>query len=257
MRSTASLDEAAHVTGGYVFDEQQLSQLKAQARKIVGHGGDTARISAYARTSLAPWFALGRDPPARLPPLAPQRLGVTWRTARLEDGDVVLRAWKDGDQELLGTSQRDPVVGRYFGRRLDVSEGDPLPDDPDAPVFAILEAGTVVGVIWFARGVRPFEVGYYLHPDAWGRGLATRALARVSEWMLDERGEERIVLHTHPEQRPARKRSRTEPATSRTAPSIRTRHFKDGTTRALQLRARAATACRPHVTLNTGKKGRS
>ncbi len=59
VRSTASLDEAAHVTDGYVFDEQQLSQLKAQARKIVGHGGDTARISAYARHSLAPWFALG------------------------------------------------------------------------------------------------------------------------------------------------------------------------------------------------------
>ena len=59
VRSTASLDEAAHVTSGYVFDEQQVAQLKAQARKIVGHGGDTARISAYARTSLAPWFALG------------------------------------------------------------------------------------------------------------------------------------------------------------------------------------------------------
>jgi hypothetical protein len=59
VRSTASLDEAAHVTNGYVFDEHQVAQLKARARKIVGHGGDTARISAYARTSLAPWFALG------------------------------------------------------------------------------------------------------------------------------------------------------------------------------------------------------
>ena len=158
---------------------------------------------------------------------------MTWRTARLEDGDVVLRAWKDGDQELLGTSQRDPVVGRYFGRRLDVSEGNPLPDDPDAPVFAILEAGTVVGVVWFARGVRPFEVGYYLHPDAWGRGLATRALERVSRWMLEERGEERIVLHTHPDN--VRSQAVAHRAGYRPDGTVDPyANFKDGTTRALR-----------------------
>src|SRR5262249_58755923 len=69
----------------------------------------------------------------------------------------------------------------------------------DAPVFAIVADGAVVGVIWFGRGVRPFEVGYYLRRDAWGRGLATRSLRLVTDWMLRERGVDRIVLCTHPE----------------------------------------------------------
>jgi ribosomal protein L11 methyltransferase len=123
---------------------------------------------------------------------------VDRRSARLSEGDLELRPWEDGDQERLGTSLSDPVVGRYFGKRLDVADGAPLPDDPDAPIFAIVAGGAVVGVIWFARGIRPFEVGYYLHPDVWGRGLATRSLSLVSDWMLNVLDERCVVLHTHP-----------------------------------------------------------
>jgi len=123
---------------------------------------------------------------------------IDWRSARLSEDDLELRPWEDGDQDRLGTSLSDPLVGRYFGKRLDVAEGAPLPDDPDAPIFAIVAGGAVVGVIWFARGIRPFDVGYYLHPDVWGRGLATRSLSLVSDWMLSVLGERRVVLHTHP-----------------------------------------------------------
>jgi [ribosomal protein S5]-alanine N-acetyltransferase len=148
----------------------------------------------------------------------------------LRDGELVLRPWSDGDQELLGTSLRDPELGRYIGRRLD---DGPLPDDPEAPTFAIVETGSVVGVIWFGRGVRPFEVGYYLRRDAWGRGLATRSLRLVSSWMLAERGEDSIVLHTHPE-------NERSQAVALRAGFVRDgitdpyAHFKDGTTRALR-----------------------
>jgi RimJ/RimL family protein N-acetyltransferase len=157
----------------------------------------------------------------------------SWRAAVLRDGDLALRPWRDGDQELLGVSLADEVVGRYFGCRLDVAEGQPPPADPDAPIFALVESGGVVGVIWFGRGIRPFEVGYYLHPAAWGRGLATRSLRLVSDWMLDEIGEELIVLHTHPDnvrsQAVARRVGyRTDGATEPYA------RFKDGTTRALR-----------------------
>ena len=158
---------------------------------------------------------------------------MDWRAARLVSDGLLLRPWEPGDQDLLGTSTRDPEIGRYLGDRLDVADGAPLPDDPDAPIFAIVEAGAVVGVLWFGRGIRPFEVGYYLHPAAWGRGLATRSLALVSDWMLHERGEERIVLHTHP----GNVRSQAVAlragyrADGEVDPYAR---FKDGTTRALR-----------------------
>ncbi len=123
-------------------------------------------------------------------------MSLQWRDRVLVDGDLVLRAWEDGDQELLGTSQRDPEIGRYFGRAVDE---DSIPDDADAPVLAITDGGAVVGVLWFRRGARPFEVGYYLRQDCWGRGLATRSLRLVSDWLLDEPGVEEIVLCTHPD----------------------------------------------------------
>ena len=112
---------------------------------------------------------------------------MSWREHRLIDEDIILRPWEDGDQESLGTSQRDPEIGRYFGRAIDYVEGETLPDDPDAPVFAIVEDGAVLGVIWFRRGARPFEVGYYLRQDCCGRGARDEeSLARVR---VDARGD--------------------------------------------------------------------
>lgn len=58
-RSTELLQDAARASGGFVFDEQQLGRLKAQARQIVGHGATTTEhTSAYARVALAPWLVL-------------------------------------------------------------------------------------------------------------------------------------------------------------------------------------------------------
>ncbi len=118
-----------------------------------------------------------------------------WREVVLRRGSVEVRAWRDGDADAVATSPGDPVTGRYFGRAL---SGPPLAvDDPDAPMFAIVRDGSAVGRIWFRPGVRPFEVGYFVRTDMWGRGTATTALSLVAEWMLGE-GVEEIVLFTHP-----------------------------------------------------------
>jgi RimJ/RimL family protein N-acetyltransferase len=87
-------------------------------------------------------------------------MSLQWPDLVLVDGDLVLRAWRDGDQERLGTSQRDPEIGRYFGRATDLA---------------------------------------YLRQDCWGRGLATRSLCLVSDWLLGEPGVHEIVLCTHPD----------------------------------------------------------
>jgi RimJ/RimL family protein N-acetyltransferase len=108
----------------------------------------------------------------------------------LGDGDLVLRPWRDADREEVGVWLDDPVVGEFFGLPPGGLATDP---DPDAPSFAIVEHGRTVGRIWFAWHKRPFEVGYFLRPDAWGRGLATRALILVRDWMAQP-----LVLCTHP-----------------------------------------------------------
>jgi len=109
----------------------------------------------------------------------------------LRDGDLVLRPWQEGDAETVGVGPgSDGEVGRYFGLPFG---GFPAEPDPEAPWFAIVADGVAVGRIWCAAHARPFEVGYFLHPSAWGRGLATRSLILVRDWMAQP-----LVLCTHP-----------------------------------------------------------
>ena len=108
----------------------------------------------------------------------------------LSEGDLVLRPWRDADADEIGVTPGSPEIGEFFGAPFDGVWPDP---DPDAPWFAIVEEGRAVGRIWFAPHKRPLEVGYYLHPDAWGRGLATRALILVRDHMGQP-----LELCTHP-----------------------------------------------------------
>jgi RimJ/RimL family protein N-acetyltransferase len=148
--------------------------------------------------------------------------------AEIDDGDLLLRPWQDGDRAEIGVWLDDEEIGRYFGLPLD---GFPE-QDPDAPAFAIVERGAPVGRIWFAGHKRPFEVGYWLREDVWGRGLATRSLVLVCGWMA-EQGETEIELCTHPEnERSQRVAARAGfEAAGEIAEYAR---FKDGTTRALR-----------------------
>lgn len=121
---------------------------------------------------------------------------MDWRNTTLRSDEVTVRPWKDDDGEAIGTSPRDPVTGRYFGRSL---TEPPSEDDPDAASFTICQSDDPVGRIWLKPGARPFEIGYLLRTDAWGKGIATRALSLVAEWLLQQSGVEQLVLFTHPE----------------------------------------------------------
>jgi RimJ/RimL family protein N-acetyltransferase len=146
----------------------------------------------------------------------------------LRDADLVLRPWSEEDAEAVGLTPASAEIGRYFGRPFG---GFPAPD-PEAPSFAIVAGGVPVGRIWCAAQRRPFEVGYFLRPETWGRGLATRSLVLVRDWLLAS-GETSVVLCTHPGNE--RSQRVAERAGFRPDGEIAEyARFDDGTTRALR-----------------------
>jgi GNAT superfamily N-acetyltransferase len=146
----------------------------------------------------------------------------------LADDDLVLRPWSEEAAAAVALTPASPEIGRYFGPAVG---GFPEPD-PEAPAFAIVVDGVPVGRIWCAAQKRPFEVGYFLRPEAWGRGHATRSLCLVRDWLL-ESGETSVVLCTHP----ANERSQRVAARAGFRPDGEIpeyAYFRDGTTRALR-----------------------
>ena len=146
----------------------------------------------------------------------------------IRDGDLRLRPWSSRDAEAVALTPASPEIGRYFGAPF----GGFADPDPDAPSFSIVADGVPVGRIWFAAWKRPFEVGYFLRPDARGRGLATRSLRLVSEWLLGQ-GEHAIVLCTHPANERSQ-RGAERAGYRRDGEIAEYARFKDGTTRALR-----------------------
>jgi hypothetical protein len=56
---------------------------------------------------------------------------VDWRDVTLQHAEVEVRASLESDGETIGTSPRDPVTGRFFGRALN---GPTIGvEDEDAP----------------------------------------------------------------------------------------------------------------------------
>ena len=56
--SGAALARLAATTHGQAFEESDLSGIERAAREDVGHAAAQARVSAYSRIPLAPWFVL-------------------------------------------------------------------------------------------------------------------------------------------------------------------------------------------------------
>jgi RimJ/RimL family protein N-acetyltransferase len=127
----------------------------------------------------------------------------------LTDRVVELRPWGEpGDVEVLTAACNDRAIAEFLDQipwpyteedarayielcRIGWRQGSPTN-------FAIVEAGDAVGAI----GVRwldgldagTAEVGYWMSPEARGRGLCSRALRLVSRWALEEAGAQRLQL---------------------------------------------------------------
>jgi RimJ/RimL family protein N-acetyltransferase len=122
-----------------------------------------------------------------------------------ETDRVILRPWRLDEADRFFDMHRRVEVERWIGEQpmTDLAEAEPdiqwmldqLAADPRFGYWAVVErtvgvpAGTVL-LKPLKNGAPQIEIGWHLHPDSWGRGLATEAagalLARGFELGLAE-----------------------------------------------------------------------
>lgn len=103
---------------------------------------------------------------------------------------VVVRPWRIDEADRFFDMHRRTEVARWIGGHpmVDRSEAvrsiernsDRLADDPRFGFWAVIERSTGVpaGSVLLKplpEGAGEIEIGWHLHPDSWGRGLATDA----------------------------------------------------------------------------------
>jgi len=128
----------------------------------------------------------------------------------LADGRVTLRPWETDDAGFMAHASADPDISRYNGRhdrrgfpepQLTVVAASAVIDgfaaiwqnfaatgDPTGVAFAVVDdgSGALVGCCgvdgWSDTDVAQF--GYWLAPQARGRGCATRAATLMTQWLF-------------------------------------------------------------------------
>jgi ribosomal-protein-alanine N-acetyltransferase len=123
----------------------------------------------------------------------------------LTDGVVTLRPPEDRDLEAIEQGINDREVVLWFGHsRLTAGEILELNRirwrQGTGATFAICEDDDrCIGHVWLnLADQRRGGVGYWLLPEARGRGLATRSVRLVSRWGLRDLGLARLAVHTEP-----------------------------------------------------------
>jgi RimJ/RimL family protein N-acetyltransferase len=127
----------------------------------------------------------------------------------ITDGVVVLRELREDDRAVVVSTMRDPIVARWlnmpsapsdqdFDSLMRVARNGRVSGDRFD--FAVTEAGKDVslGAVIASRRHRDnYEVAYLAGEEGRGRGVMTRAVRLLCDWLLEE-GVGRIELRTHP-----------------------------------------------------------
>jgi RimJ/RimL family protein N-acetyltransferase len=137
----------------------------------------------------------------------------------LSDGLVTLRAWSRDDARFMADTSADPGIRRYNGSHdrlgrptppLSSTDAETVIDQfasnwrafaaggtPSGVTFAVLDesSGELVGCCgvdeWSKEDAAQF--GYWIAPNARGRGYATRAAILLTGWLFDQ-GAARVFL---------------------------------------------------------------
>jgi|SRR5918996_1647277 RimJ/RimL family protein N-acetyltransferase len=127
----------------------------------------------------------------------------------LRGDGIVLRPWRPDDAPAVEAACSDPESSRWLPLLpVPYTRGDAeayirtcLEAGEERRPFAIADAATdeLLGAIDMnVNRWRTGHVGYWVVPQARGRGVCTRALRLLSEWALTELGLGRVELMTDP-----------------------------------------------------------
>jgi RimJ/RimL family protein N-acetyltransferase len=124
----------------------------------------------------------------------------------LSDDAVQLRQWADEDAPEIMRCCSDPLVPRYIPiipMPYSLSDAEQFIERSRTPsdelnLAVAGHSGELFGAIGVSIQTDPSvaEIGYWLAPEARGRGLATRALRLLSAWTLRETDIARLQLQT-------------------------------------------------------------
>jgi RimJ/RimL family protein N-acetyltransferase len=136
--------------------------------------------------------------------------------ATLTDGVVVLRELREDDRAVVLSTMGDELVHTWLNMPAEprdsdfdallrtVREGRASADRID---YAVTEAGqdVALGAVIASRRARDnYEVAYLAGAPGRGRGLMTRAVRVLSDWLFRE-GVGRLELRTHPANEPSQR----------------------------------------------------
>jgi RimJ/RimL family protein N-acetyltransferase len=147
---------------------------------------------------------------------ARNKVGGVKPPATLTDGVVVLRELREDDRAVVLSTMRDPLVAQWlnmpraptdrdFDSLVRLAHNGRLTGDRID--FTVTEAGndvSVGAVIASRRHRENYEVAYLAGPDGRGRGLMTRAVRLVCDWLFSS-GIGRIEVRTHPDNEPSQR----------------------------------------------------
>lgn len=126
----------------------------------------------------------------------------------LTDGDVVLRRWSLDDAPAVHDACQDPLIQRFIPvprpyteevARSWVERARSFWGDNQERAFAIVDAQTrrlLGSVTRHGPYGHRATFGYWLAPEARGRGAATRALRLITDWTLQTSNAVRLDLYT-------------------------------------------------------------
>ncbi len=131
----------------------------------------------------------------------------------LADEVVRLRPWTEADLPAAHAAVQDPLVERFTrvppkqtleDLRIFLASHESVRADGVELRLAIADVESdaflgAIGLLRFDWANTRGEIGYWLAPEARGRGCTTRAVRLLSRWALTELGLGRLGLHTDPE----------------------------------------------------------
>ena len=125
----------------------------------------------------------------------------------LSDGVITLRAPRAGDVDRITVAAQDPETQRWalalprpYRREhavafLEHSAAEAESGDGHSFVAADDEDRVIAALRVGADG----EIGYWVAPDARGRGVATRAVTLLRDWAHEQLGLQRMRMQIHPD----------------------------------------------------------